>query len=157
MTAQVGYDLTEVRTSAQGPAATLGTRFEDNIGNAYRYIQASSALAVNEYVKISNDNLWTAAPATTTNIASGIIAQVGCPQVAIASGGFGWVQIKGLHSGKFLALNVLGVKAYVTATAGCLDDTATTLVTGVTALTTNGGATAVVQAFASVDMYASGQ
>ena len=64
----------------------------------YRYIKASAALTANQpYVLVEGaEAVGTASPATSTTVAK----IIGIPQVAIASGAYGWVAVKGLCKAK---------------------------------------------------------
>jgi len=137
----MGVDLTETGTVA---SANVGQRHVEPDGRVFQYVKASALIAQYAYVKISGDGLFTAAEATTTTNPSTEPALVGCAQVAIASGSHGWVQRRGLHTGKFAASCAQDVKIYTTATAGVFDDTATTLVNGLKLLTTIVGASSVL-------------
>lgn len=143
-------DLTLTSTVAKDLPA-VGTRHVTPDGSVYQVVKASSAVAQYAYVKISGDNLFTAAEGTTTLLPSTEPAQVGCAQVALASGAYGWVIRKGYHTGKFAASCAQDVKIYTTATAGVVDDSATTLVQGLKLITTITGA-AASPAFADIEM-----
>lgn len=68
-----------------------------SIPTTYRYIKAASALTANQPYVLVNDaaGVTTAAPATST-----VTKYIGVPQVAIASGSYGWVAVKGLCKAK---------------------------------------------------------
>lgn len=149
MTTQLfGIDLTETSTT---PRATLGRTHTTEANVVYQYVKASSAIAQYAYAKISGDGNFTAAEGTTTLLPNTEPAMVGCAQVAIASGSYGWVVRKGLHTGKFAASCVQDVKIYTTGTAGVVDDAATTLINGLKLLTTITSATSAL-AMASCEM-----
>ena len=120
-------------------------------GTLYQYVKASAAIAQYAFVKISSDGNYTAQEMTTTTNPSTEPAKVGCAQVAIASGYYGWVAIKGYFTGKFAASCVQAVKIYTTGTAGVVDDSATTLVNGLMLITTITSATSA-PCFASCEM-----
>lgn len=67
----------------------------DQVGipTVYKYVKAAANLVANQpYVLVENkDGVTTAAPAT-----SSVAKVIGIPQVAIASGSFGWVAIGGV-------------------------------------------------------------
>lgn len=67
------------------------------IPTTYKYVKAASALTANQPYVLVNDaaGVTTAAPATST-----VTKYIGVPQVAIASGSYGWVAIKGLCKAK---------------------------------------------------------
>lgn len=160
MSAQLtSIDVTAVyaSTNASG-GAKLGNLHTTPTGEVYQFVVAGGSFAVGDYVFITSDGAFTATQASTTNIASGKLALVGCYQgpTSVTSGQYCWVLRKGAHTGKFLASYVVGSKTYVTATAGQVDDTATTLIMGLTGLSTTVGA-ASISAYAATEMYASGQ
>lgn len=68
-----------------------------SIPTVYKYVKAAANLVANQpYVLVENkDGVTTAAPATST-----VTKKIGIPQVAIASGSFGWVAIGGLCKAK---------------------------------------------------------
>lgn len=126
----------------------LGIIIKDDAGTEWQYVKASGAVAQYAYVKISGDGNFTVAEGTTTLLPSTEPAQVGCAQVAFASGEYGWVVRSGPHTGKFAASCVQDVKIYTTATAGVVDDSATTLINGLKLITTITGASSAA-AFAT--------
>lgn len=67
------------------------------IPTTYKYVKAAANLVANQpYVLVNNaDGVTTANPATST-----VAKIVGIPQVAIASGSYGWVAIGGLCQAK---------------------------------------------------------
>ena len=68
-----------------------------SIPTTYKYIKAAANLTANQpYVLVNNaDGVTTASPATST-----VTKIIGIPQVAIASGSYGWVAVKGLCQAK---------------------------------------------------------
>ena len=114
------------------------------------YVQASAAVAQYAFVVIAKDN--TVAELTTTNATSASL-QVGVAQYAFALGEQGWVWIGGVMGGgvgkgikgKALTLYVSEANLYTTATAGCADDAATTLIKNVVGLATVGASTTAVE------------
>jgi hypothetical protein len=127
----------------------LGTSTYDDLGSRWEYVQASGAITIYDYVKIDDD--FQAASATTTTNPSTEPARVGCAQVAFADNEYGWVVRSGQHTGRFAASCVQDVKIYTTATAGVVDDAATTLINGLKLITTITSA-ANAAAFAACDM-----
>ena len=155
-----GVDVTAVYTSLQASmGAKLGnsTRLPD--GRIFEFVVAGGTINFGDYVFITSDGTNVATQATTTNIASGKLAKVGSYQnaTAVTSGQYFWALRQGAHTGNYKTLFVVGSKAYVTSTGGYLDDTATTLIMGVTGLSTVGGADASINAMAYQEMFASGQ
>ena len=103
-----------------------------SIPTTYKYVKAASALtAYQPYVLVNDaDGVTTAAPATST-----VGKIVGVPQVAIASGSYGWVAIGGIcqvkigAAAKGDALEVLnaGTNLVVDGTTGATTETANTV------------------------------
>lgn len=129
--------------------AKLGDLASDTDGE-WAFVKASAAVAQYAFVVITKDN--TVAELTTTNAGSNSL-QVGVAQVAFAANEYGWVWIGGVMGGgltkgikgKALTLYAAEVNLYTTATAGCADDTATTLIKNVVGLATVGGSTTAVE------------
>lgn len=91
--------IKETSTTAKYNAGEEVTIAPDGVSipTTYKYIKAASALTANQpYVLVNNaDGVTTAAPATST-----VTKIIGVPQVAIASGSYGWVAVKGLCQAK---------------------------------------------------------
>lgn len=91
--------MNEVSSVAKYNAGEEVTVAKDGVSipTTYRYIKAHAALTANQpYVLVNNAaGVTTAAPATST-----VTKFIGIPQVAIASGSFGWVAIKGVCKAK---------------------------------------------------------
>ena len=144
-------DLNLTYSTALPPPFAVGTTHTDPQGRIWQFVKGNATIAQYEYVKISGDGNFLITSMTTTTNPSTEPASVGCVQV---SGGFtsslyGWVfRGFGLHTGKFAASCVQDVKIYTTATAGVVDDSATTLIPGLKLITTIVGAQAA-PAFAS--------
>jgi len=129
-----GHDLLTTSTTA---LLAVGTWHVDPLGRFWQYAKGAATIAVSEYVKVSGDGLFTLTSLTTTTNPSTEPASVGNTGVAFTSTLFGWVfRGNGLHTGKFAASCVQDVKIYTTATAGVVDDAATTLVSGLKLITT---------------------
>lgn len=127
----------------------LGDLGSDTDGE-WVFVKASASVAQYAFVVIASDN--TVAELTTTNATSASL-QVGVAQVALATNEFGWVWIggpmgggtgKGIR-GKCLTLYAANANLFTTATAGCADDTSTTLIKNVVGLATVGGSTTAVE------------
>jgi hypothetical protein len=147
MTVQKIVDLVEVTTY---PKHRLGEYHWDERGRLWQYVRASGAVAQYAYVKISTDGNFTAAAATTTLLPVTEPAEVGCAQVAIADGSYGWVfRGHGAHTGLFKANCAHNVRIYTHATAGHVDDTATTLIAGLKVIATVGASDAPAAAWAA--------
>ena len=102
----------------------LGDLYEDQSGNVFVYVKASSAIA--QYDAATYDETFTTvvAPVSTSNKARG--DKLGVAPVAIASGSYGWLQVYGPCTINVLGSCVANVELTITATAGSLDDATTT-------------------------------
>lgn len=107
----------------------LGTRATDKDGKVYMFVQA--AATVTQYGYVSIDEAWQATLITKT--LADTRAVVGCAQTALTTAYYGWVLIRGAHTGLVKASCALDVKLYTSATAGYLDDdsSGTTAILGV--------------------------
>jgi hypothetical protein len=120
------YDQTAAISSTNdpsnpGPPFAIGTTCESVNGGEFMFVKASSAIAQYDFVGISTNFNAASLSVSTTSLAP-IVA---CAQVAIASGSYGWVCLRGGGiSGNVLASAVAGAALYATATAGSLDDAA---------------------------------
>lgn len=128
------------------PQFNLGARGTKS-GKEYIYVQAGSGgLAANQAAFI--DELYSAVAATTTLATYGGL--VGVPEFAIPANSYGWVQTFGNCSLNVAASCAADVRINTTATAGRLDDDATTgakVINGVKLNTANGGAAADTSAY----------
>lgn len=132
----------------------LGASVDMSDGSCYRYIEADAALAA--YAATAAEEDFGCAELTTT-ISGAEPNKVLIPQVAVASGSFGWGLETGLGSVLALASCVEDVKLYTTATAGAIDDTATDLIQGLRLTATNGGSTAATACLATTLMVTNAQ
>lgn len=87
-----GSRFTDVQTSSEGPVEVLG-QVVWHQGKAYKYVKAGAALATNRmcaYDLTADDGTTVIYPAATAakNVA-------GLTMAAIASGGYGWIQVHG--------------------------------------------------------------
>ena len=85
----LGVDLAEVQTSAEytaGSKHVLGTRVSDDVGNEYVWMEAGGAIVATDVVGMSI--LYVA-------VVDGPFA-FGVANGSIASGGAGWIQVKGV-------------------------------------------------------------
>lgn len=121
----------------------LGTRVAGSDGTEWVYVQANGAIAQYDYVTI--DEAFQAASGTKAAVDAG--HEIAFAQTAFADNAYGWVATRG--QGISLKATVLAncaadVALYTSATAGALDDDATsqTKIDGVAITTTNGGSTA---------------
>jgi hypothetical protein len=107
------------------PKFKLRDKGETGLGNIYIYAKASAAIAQYAACLMSEDG--TIAEVTTTTAAGGTGSgkRVCVPQVALASGEYGWAAIWGGGSTlkvKAAASCVKWTRLHTTATAGVLDD-----------------------------------
>lgn len=128
----------------------LGTRCTGNDGTEWIYVQANGAITVYDAVGIDE----TFQAAALTKAMADADWRIGFAQVAFTDNQYGWVATSGAGSNfkvNVLASCVADAALYTTATAGALDDDATsqTAINGVVIVTTNGGATAAVAALAT--------
>ncbi len=150
MSAVIGITPDAVRTSTEGAEFRLGTRMrvETSAGTKeYIYVEAAEAITAAGYlcvIKTTFDVEMVDTTATTPGTA-GPGSMVGAAQAAIASGGFGWLQIYGVGSLRTLASCVKGTQLNSTGTPGAVDDDAgagSEVINGLTLGTTTGGAEA---------------
>lgn len=124
---------------------TTVAKFEllDRVANSkgeWIYVQANGAIPVYSMCKIDNDGQ---SRTLTTGIAGSEPIGAGVAQTAFADNEYGWIWVGrggGLGKGiKVLALTLCAtdVKLYTTGTAGSIDDSATTLIQGLTLVSTN--------------------
>ncbi len=116
---------TVTTTTPEYPAPTfaVGARAFGTAGTEWIFVQASAAISANFFCVISTTN--TAAHLTTTTGLRGLL--VGIPLVAIPSGSYGWLQVKGpCANAQVLASCAANVRLNTTATAGAVDDDGTT-------------------------------
>lgn len=132
-------------TSASGLPlpAKIGDVGEDTDGT-FVFVQANGAIAQYAWCVIAADGQ--AAEMTTTNATSGNLL-VGVAQVALADNEYAWIWVGGVRGGGsgrgikgkvltgYVALNNLNT----TGTAGCADDSSTTLIRNVVGLTATSG------------------
>lgn len=120
----LGVDLT-----ANTAAAThrLGEIVEAADGQEYMYVQDSGA-AITQYFAVAIDEAFAATELTTTLAQEG--HYIGIAQVALTADYYGWIAMKGSDlTCKMNAAVAVDTQLYTTATAGELDDAATTLMT----------------------------
>jgi hypothetical protein len=133
------YTATELQQAGRGFG--LGDRFVDAAGKEYIFTVTTGAVSAARAVLFANDM---SSCAHLTNAQNNSGGKVGIAVVDVASGSYGWFQIFGACNIRVAASCVGGAKLYTSATAGVLDDTATSQdeVLGVTLTTTIGGAEA---------------
>ncbi|MBT7878432.1 MAG: hypothetical protein HN738_10150 [Gammaproteobacteria bacterium] len=148
----IGFDRTGVRTSAEGPEVSIGTRFVfDSPTTAtgqqeYMYVETSEAVTAEGYLCVV-DSAFVAEMADTTSTApgAGVGRPVGAAQAAIASGGYGWIQIYGKGPIRTLASAAKGTALTSSATPGAVDDATTAgleVIDGLSLGTATGGGAA---------------
>jgi len=145
ITGTIGIDLSGVSSTISD---TLGNSYDGNDGSKWVFVQANGAILANNYVCI--DESFQAVKGTKALVDDG--HDVGFAQVAFADNQYGYVMVKGRPQVKTLSLCAADVALYTTATAGVLDDTATTAQTkinGVVLVTANGTGTGDSTAIAS--------
>lgn len=120
----IGANLsTPVSNLTDGRSFGLGDRYRDQAGKEYVYVKASAAIAQYDVVTYDETYNTTVAPLSTSNDAVG--DKVGVAPAAFASGDYGWLQIYGVATINVKASCAANVKLNTTATAGSLDDDAT--------------------------------
>jgi len=124
----IGLNTSEVRTSAEGPAFKLGERCS-SVANEreYIYVEADEAITSGNAVLIHEDYGAEQIDSTSSAPGAGQGMPAGLAVATIASGGFGWVQVKGpgdvnLNTGTSCAVHT---QLTSSATAGQLDDATT--------------------------------
>lgn len=147
---KLGVNFYKVHPTAQH---RLGEIVHGTNGSVWVYAQAGGVIA--QYDVCVLDETFQAVAITTTNAAAGW--SVAAAQVAFADNEYGWF----CRSGTGVKINVLTLAAadgplYTTATAGKLDDTATTLVSGLQITTTAGGGTEAEDAILNYPFVAEG-
>lgn len=147
---RIGIDPTAVRTSAEGPEFHVGTVMGyDDPDNGYKeflYVSAAEAITAAGYACVV-DTGHAAEMLDTTSSAPGAGQgmRVGAAQAAIASGGYGWLQIYGKGSLRTLASAAVGTQLTSSATPGAVDDATTAgleVIDGLSLGTATGGAEA---------------
>jgi len=154
----IGFDPTAVRTSAEGPEFRVGTRmrWQDNDfandganvqgDKEFLYVQAGEAITGLGYLcVVDSDCVAEMADTTSTAPGAGAGARCGAAQAAMASGGYGWLQIYGRGSLRTLASAALGTELTSSATPGAVDDATTSgleVISGLTLGTATGGSEA---------------
>ena len=132
----VGLNQTQVWTSSETPEFVENQIGFNSDGKAYQFVNATAAIAVGDVCTIDENGDSAGVTTTTSAPAAGQGLPVGVAVAAIASGGFGWLQRQGVIG----AINVATSAAVhtnlnSTATAGRIDDDASTgaeLIEGVT-------------------------
>lgn len=124
----IGINVTAVRTSTEGPEWSVGQRhsiFDAGDGHQeFIYVTAAEAITAAGYacVFIKPSSVEMVDVTATTAGTKGYGSRVGVAMAAIASGGYGWLQIYGKGSLRTLASAALGTRLNSTSTPGALDD-----------------------------------
>lgn len=138
--------------------ATQKTKLLDTFENSagkFVYVQAAGPIAQYAIVKIDNDGT---ADELNTTVSGSEPTACGIAQVAAEEDEFLWVWVKGGGLGKGIKVKALtlcatDVKLYTTATDGCVDDSATDLIQGLTLCDTNGTAgTVAMECFSPIEI-----
>ena len=129
------------------PSQPLGSRMVGTDASTWLYVTAGSAVA--QYDVVAVTEAYSAVPITKALVDSGELIAV-APE-AITSGEYAWVQLNGICTINVLASAAADVILYSSATAGSLDDTATshTRVDGIKLSTARGGTAGSAPAIAS--------
>jgi hypothetical protein len=142
---KIGADLSGVSSTS---GDTLGNSYDANDGSKWVFVQANGELLEGNYVCI--DESFQAVKGTKALVDDG--HDVGFAQTDFTDNQYGYVMVKGRPQVKTLTLCAADVALYTTATAGALDDTATsaqTKINGVVLVTANGTGTGNSTAIAS--------
>lgn len=123
----IGITPDAVRTSSEGPEFTVGTvaKVATSAGTKeYIYVSAGEAITGAGYLCVINTGFACEMVDTTSTApgAAGFGTRCGAAQAAIASGGYGWLQIRGKGSLRTLASCAKGTRLNSTATPGAVDD-----------------------------------
>lgn len=124
-TTYTAYDQTAAISATNspdnpGPPFTVGTVMKGTGDSEFVFVKATSALGIGEACQITSTT-QAAVPITSSNGLQG--SQVGFPQVAIASGAYGWLQRSGACANISVAAScVQNVPLATTGTGGVLDD-----------------------------------
>lgn len=125
--ATIGLTPDAVKTSTEGPEFKLGTIGEVSSSDGkkvYLYVQATEAITAAGYLCVVKTGFTVEMVDTTATTAgtAGFGSAVGAAQAAIASSGYGWIQVYGKGSLRTLASCARGTRLNSTATAGAVDD-----------------------------------
>jgi hypothetical protein len=96
----IGVNLTNVRTSAQGPEFRLGTVYRDEDGKQYKYVKYDNGTGnltcvagnVAYYMGLTGSDSGTT---VTMDLSDTGAVGAGVFQGVIEDGGYGWIQTKG--------------------------------------------------------------
>lgn len=152
----IGIDPTNAYAAADVTAGRVpygyGDRGIDADGREYMFVRADAGGITDRFVAAVIDGAFTATMLTLTNSTPGsaggtVGMAVGSPQgVSIPASGAGWLLVRGAGTIRVLASAARYTLLNTTATAGAVDDDATSgseQIVGMALLVTNGGAPAV--------------
>jgi hypothetical protein len=137
-------ELTEVRTSVEGPKFKLGQVYESEDGDRYKYVKAVGGAKSANTLYVINGQTGDLNEATTgVIVASGKTFPVGTPLATIAQNGFGWVQTAGSMTLTTAGSVAANATIYTSGTGGAVDDASASqaLIDGLSAYTAITGAT----------------
>lgn len=124
MSYAMGFSSTDVFSSADLLAQGRGFGANDVMtthdGKQYRYVLSTDTIAAYDVCAVTSAGV--ASRCTSANVLGGL---VGVAQATLSSGYYGWVQTLGQTTVNCLSTCSAGVALYTSATAGSLDDTAT--------------------------------
>lgn len=127
-------------TTSTTANVALGTLFMGTNGSMWMYVLAGAA--VRQYAFATVDQAYSLIEATKANVLLGY--RVAFPQIAFASGEYGWVALSGVNIKSLGLASILpNIAIYTSGTAGNLGTTATghTKISGLTITATAGTAT----------------
>lgn len=127
-------------TTSTTANVALGTLFMGTNGSMWMYVLAGAA--VRQYAFATVDQAYSLIEATKANVLLGY--RVAFPQIAFASGDYGWVALSGVNIKSLGLASILpNIAIYTSGTAGNLGTTATghTKISGLTITATAGTAT----------------
>lgn len=151
MATLIGYNISAVSYATAtntapvlggGKGFSVGNRVNTPDGKEYVFIHADSAVAQYDVIGIPHDGSFVAAGLSTTTAPTG--QEIGVAPYALASGDYGWVQVKGDCRINVLGSCVKNIILWSTSTAGSLDDATASnyAVQGLQILSTNPTASA---------------
>lgn len=152
----MGSAMLNLSSSDTSPKFKVGDIVEQN-GERFEYVVFAGSQVAGDFVTITDGTVSSTdydavATSGTTTTAGAVPQRGGLVLFTAAAGEFGWVARKWINRGiKALTLCATNVKIYTTGTAGAVDDSSTTLISGVILRSTVGGATAVTLSDCVVD------
>lgn len=123
----IGPDFTATFTAGTSvgvfPPWELGTRLIGASGKEYVYVQANGAITANDVVIM--DESFQADQIDTTNSAGAVGDRAGVAPATFADDDYGWIQVYGACTVNVATSAAANTKLNTTATAGRVDDDAT--------------------------------